>query len=1042
MNRMRLLLPVIGYVLLTMPGLHAQLQIKGGTFNKLHGTGVPVDPDGTPPVVTPQFAGKGETTASSGPIDTTPGNPNDVGSIPPDHYDRYPAGKQVTGITVTGGIVLRRSSFGGSFASGVPRYSFGDEIERPELASNGIGSVDPSYWRTQPVEYGEIITQPGGAPATPLPALQVTVETSSNSERKVTVSGVHEITRGGTLLGARVLQVMGDTITLAKDADQTITSPTLVEFTPPHAYYYSPHANRVFAHQAGRVSIMWMTAQPVNASGIPDPAGTFAFKAETFNVSSGTSRPVQRIFWTERTFNGPKANIPTGRIVTVNPVYNTFFPQEVEEEYEPVGFVPADPSASPPAELRTLWFENTAGLGQLRAYNQEGRIFVEYLGALQSGGGSVHEFLGADIVEVVQVAEPTIVTVNLGEQLIPHNITDTIPANADELVPSAVLNLGRDGITYYGTSTRSDGQPIHHAQWENDNPDRVAFYWLEERDAEIHFEAPGVPNLGIEWPAYLNKYLQVWPGDIGEYAGITVGDLGSTPATGVEFSGGNIPTVVFQDDPTQSEVRVDATASQRLVADFRTSSDQTNRALLKFSSGGSVWYQRVFVQSDGLVATGPGGAPTLTDRDANGSQDLINSSVVVGARIDRPGDLRLDAGGSPIPNAFVYELAGFIAEGDGYHAGAYEDPFAAGVEAAGAGAIIPVNAVPGENEFRIWWFEKIEPPDSKFEPFFVPSKSGRYTVSYPAGPDQIVLASNGGSGDLSSVEAIGEIYVQNNRNQPGYNPNEEHALMRPGPTGPRRAFALRDDLNVTSGPAYTSEPLVLVSYLDESDSRPAMRVFEVLREIDLNDDDIEDPGDILFDYPVTAGAPVPSPMPMRVLPLPVRPDGLVPNREVLGSLPDPAPDGSAPALYDAFTTQDRKGFTLVYRGPHAGGAPTMGMQFYYPMQETFFIPGLGSQPAVGTVLPYLRPDGVTGTLDLNAEPLTVTYRPEWPEAVAELRIGETLTLPKFGLPQVRGQSSAEILYQQSIAIDGTVQPSVTLHDPTRAKMTDLKSQGL
>jgi hypothetical protein len=117
----------------------------------------------------------------------------------------------------------------------------------------------------------------------------------------------------------------------------------------------------------------------------------------------------------------------------------------------------------------------------------------------------------------------------------------------------------------------------------------------------------------------------------------------------------------------------------------------------------------------------------------------------------------------------------------------------------------------------------------------------------------------------------------------------------------------------------------------------------------------------------------------------------------------------------------------------------MAMRFYYPMRNGFFIPGLASQPVEGTVLPYLRPlsggvpqgDPVTGT------PLTITYRPAWPDAVPELRIGETLTLPKFGLPQVRGQSSARVLYEQSVAIKGSGNPSVVLHDSTRAKSVAL-----
>jgi hypothetical protein len=57
----------------------------------------------------------------------------------------------------------------------------------------------------------------------------------------------------------------------------------------------------------------------------------------------------------------------------------------------------------------------------------------------------------------------------------------------------------------------------------------------------------------------------------------------------------------------------------------------------------------------------------------------------------------------------------------------------------------------------------------------------------------------------------------------------------------------------------------------------------------------------------------------------------------------------------------------------------------------------------------------------------------WPTNAAELRIAESLVLPKFGLPAVSTQTSAEVLYQQSIATTGTAKPSVTLHDPIREK---------
>ncbi|NDG73110.1 MAG: hypothetical protein EBY32_17780, partial [Proteobacteria bacterium] len=70
---------------------------------------------------------------------------------------------------------------------------------------------------------------------------------------------------------------------------------------------------------------------------------------------------------------------------------------------------------------------------------------------------------------------------------------------------------------------------------------------------------------------------------------------------------------------------------------------------------------------------------------------------------------------------------------------------------------------------------------------------------------------------------------------------------------------------------------------------------------------------------------------------------------------------------------------------------------------------------------------VTGT------PQTIIYRPTWPANVPTLRTGETLALSKNGLPAVRGQTSARVLYQQSIANVGSSNASVTLHDPTRAK---------
>ena len=56
----------------------------------------------------------------------------------------------------------------------------------------------------------------------------------------------------------------------------------------------------------------------------------------------------------------------------------------------------------------------------------------------------------------------------------------------------------------------------------------------------------------------------------------------------------------------------------------------------------------------------------------------------------------------------------------------------------------------------------------------------------------------------------------------------------------------------------------------------------------------------------------------------------------------------------------------------------------------------------------------------------------WPGDPLILQFGETLMTPKHGLPAIRGQTSVELLYQQSIAKTITApEPSVVLHDPTR-----------
>jgi len=177
-------------------------------------------------------------------------------------------------------------------------------------------------------------------------------------------------------------------------------------------------------------------------------------------------------------------------------------------------------------------------------------------------------------------------------------------------------------------------------------------------------------------------------------------------------------------------------------------------------------------------------------------------------------------------------------------------------------SIFPVNQWQGlpddlpldqDRDLVVVWYEQWDGIQWPFQP----ERFKNFTWPAKGSGDRIVIASRLGS---EGVNVGGEeqlifaqdrydqvsIYNQPDRRRPGYNPNEEHALIAPSfrfrnvPNPPPAAFALRNDLNITGPliaaisasfkPVYTSDPFVLVQYYDRETRAWGMRSYEVQRE--------------------------------------------------------------------------------------------------------------------------------------------------------------------------------------------------------------------
>ena len=260
------------------------------------------------------------------------------------------------------------------------------------------------------------------------------------------------------------------------------------------------------------------------------------------------------------------------------------------------------------------------------------------------------------------------------------------------------------------------------------------------------------------------------------------------------------------------------------------------------------------------------------------------------------------------------------------------------------------------------------------------------------------------------------LYVQRDSDLDGYNPNEEHGLLLSG-----IAHAMRTDLNyinMASPETYSSEPFVLVQYTDQDSGKLGMKALQVIPENDM----------YRFTRFMEAAQMVQAPQPISLL-QPANWHDFV----------------SGPTYKDKPTCfRDRKDWFWAHQAGNDGGATNYVFDFSYPNQPSFDYPNQEVIPEVGDRTAWM-PDytGRGGGFyardpeDSTDTPINFTFHVFWPEEVPKLFVGDTLTTPKNGLPAVRGQLSADVLYQQSIT-QPTGFSSVHLIDPTQARKTALE----
>ena len=368
--------------------------------------------------------------------------------------------------------------------------------------------------------------------------------------------------------------------------DYWVTQPYTTNDHANAGYYWSAPAGSVFAIQPGPVDITWKKSVPAQTRPadfdtspgkyVNEGGNYYTLYPVRYIISGSAVKPPRRMYWTEKQFQatGKAVDVPTARVGAVNIIYNNSFPRTNETEYVGPGYSsPTDGTTNQALPtLRTLWYE----LGQIKAYNREGRVFLELLGDFREDGTTRHH-LGFEIVDVIQQPNPSDVTIELGEQLTAY--PGGTPDDSD-LYPDPIPQTGASFIFRHNVN----------------GSDRLELFAIREtqnlNDLQVHWLERGLE--GLKWPFLFVRYKLVWPDDVNmysHYARPLVNSEEEAMATAVKLPTENAPIIDYQDPFDQPRAKLTERFEfySYLVPEY-----PAHRTLLRFTSGEYVAFERVF----------------------------------------------------------------------------------------------------------------------------------------------------------------------------------------------------------------------------------------------------------------------------------------------------------------------------------------------------------------------------------------------------------------------------------------------------------------